>query len=171
LRVEKNGALALAAACEPAGPDEWVGYVVSAERHAFFAFRIDGDRRELDVSDGVGPAWCERWTLSGADAVHARIDPPEPIPSDTLAALDRIANDFADEWLWFDESPAELQAVERHRYALYGYASAAANVRAEKIRTGMQETPEGGRAFTSLDAGGEEALAALARCWLPAGRH
>ncbi len=49
------------------------------------------------------------------------------------AALEDLALGFAADWLWYDESPEEETAVERERYAAYGYAVRGANLRSEAL--------------------------------------
>ena len=48
-------------------------------------------------------------------------------------ALEDLALGFAADWLWYDESPEEETAVERQRYAAYGYPVRGANLRSEAL--------------------------------------
>ena len=54
------------------------------------------------------------------------------------AELDRLASGFAADWLWFDESPPEETAVERTRYAAYGFKVNPANVRLGEAEDGAR---------------------------------
>jgi hypothetical protein len=77
-------------------------------------------------------------------------------------ALEETAFDFVDEWIWYDEEEA---ALERTRYASYGYPVRGANLKSEKV---AQLRRSGGR-FSSLDARGREAREKLAETWLKRG--
>lgn len=80
-------------------------------------------------------------------------------PDNPDAALEELAFDFVDEWLWYDEEDA---ALERARYANYGYPVRGANVRAEKLALLRDR---GGR-LSTLDAEAREAREALVAQWL-----
>jgi len=79
------------------------------------------------------------------DGALSLLDPEEPD-----AALEDVAFRFVDEWIWYDEEDA---ALERVRYASYGYPVRGANVKSEKLA--LLRT-RGGRYCTI----GEEARAA-----------
>jgi len=51
-------------------------------------------------------------------------------PQDPDAALEEVAFRFVGEWIWYDEEEA---ALERVRYANYGYPVRGANLRSEKL--------------------------------------
>src|SRR5437764_688796 len=51
-------------------------------------------------------------------------------PDEADGALEEIAFRLVDEWLWYDEEDA---ALERARYAHYGYPVRGANLKSEKI--------------------------------------
>jgi hypothetical protein len=59
------------------------------------------------------------------DGALTLLDPQEPDP-----ALEEVAFRFVDEWIWYDEEEA---ALERVRYAHYGYPVRGANVKSEKL--------------------------------------
>lgn len=100
LSLTAGGDLQLALICLPSAAGEWVGYAASAQRHVYFSF--------------------SRGNLHHEDAEVAAPDP----------ALESLALEFAQEWLWFDESAAQASAVERARYAERGRRVRGANVRA-----------------------------------------
>ena len=90
---------------------------------------------------------------------------PEPIPEDELGDLDRLAQEFSREWVWFEESPPEETAVERQRYEAYGYPVRAANLRSEKLRTVLRGD-DGRLAFGSFAEDARWIPELLRRCWL-----
>jgi hypothetical protein len=164
VRADPRGELALALACRRSGRG-WHGYVLSCASHAFF--RIDGDANSgmLRAADGVEAAWAERWTISGGDAQYAQLAEPEAIEEDELHELDRLAQDFVQEWIWFDESPPEETAVERQRYGAYGIAVRPANLRSAKLQVVLQPG-DGGRSFSSFDPASQWIVELIERRWL-----
>lgn len=76
------------------------------------------------------------------------------------AALEEIAFRLVDEWIWFDEEDA---AVERARYAGYGYPVRGANIRSEKLA--LLRRREGGR-YSTLDSEARNLREALVSEWL-----
>jgi len=147
--------------------EAWHGYVVTADEHAFFRVTGSAESCELSASDGVDAEWAERWSVAAGDTAYAELARREPISEDELRELDRLAREFSREWIWFDESPADETAVERQRFAAYGFPVRAANLRSEKLRKVLQ--PDGG--VLAFDSFGEEGLwvpALLLRCWLRA---
>ena len=94
--------------------------------------RLRGHRHPARLLSRWAPACSRRptaWRASGPSAGrstgdgadYAELEPREPIDAGLLGELDRLANGFAADWLWFDESPPEETAVERARYAAYGF--------------------------------------------------
>jgi hypothetical protein len=59
------------------------------------------------------------------DGTLTLLDPEEPD-----SELEDVAFHFVDEWIWYDEEEA---ALERVRYAHYGYPVRGANVKSEKL--------------------------------------
>jgi hypothetical protein len=59
------------------------------------------------------------------DGALSLVDPDSPDE-----ALEDVAFAFVDEWLWYDEEEA---ALERARYANYGFAVRGANLKSEKL--------------------------------------
>ena len=82
------------------------------------------------------------------------IDPDGPD-----AELEDIALRFVEEWIWYDEEEA---ALERVRYAGYGFPVRGANLKSEKLA----ELRRSGGRFSSLDALGREARERLIEKWL-----
>jgi len=166
VRAAADGSVELAVSCAR-WRDAWHGYAIAANEHAFFRISGSPESRELSASDGVEAEWAERWIVAPGDAAYTEIAKREPIAEDELRELDRLARDFSRDWIWFDESPADETAVERQRFAAYGYPVRPANLRSEKLRKVLH--PEGG--ILAFDSFGEEASwvpALLRRCWLRA---
>jgi hypothetical protein len=92
-----------------------------------------------------------------------RLELIEPDPG-----LEDLAFDFAGRWLWYDESPPEESAIERARYAEYGYAVRGANVKSAQLARMREagEAPGGGLRFSNLDEEGRKVRAALLSEWL-----
>ena len=74
-------------------------------------------------------------------------------------ALEEVAFNFVEEWIWYDEEDAVL---ERARYANYGYPVRGANLRAEKLKLLREQDLR----FSSLDAEAAKARDALVAGWL-----
>lgn len=171
VRVDADGALAIAVVCRRGQPGEWIGYAVSADQHALFRAERRAGTTVLEATDGIEGEWAERWTVAGDRAEYAELDPREPLDAGLQSELDRLANDFAAEWIWFDESPPEETAVERTRYAAYGFKANAANVRSIKLKTALGELPGGGYALELADPEARAIAALVARHWLQTARH
>jgi hypothetical protein len=164
VRAGPDGALGLAVTCAR-WRDGWHGYAIAADEHAFFHIAGPPGSCELSASDGVEAEWAERWTVSADRDAYAVLAPREPIAEEELRELDRLAQEFSREWVWFEESPPEETAVERQRFAAYGYPVRAANLRSEKLRKVLR--PEnGGFAFGSFTEDFRWIPGLLRRCWL-----
>lgn len=167
LRVERDGTLAFGLACRARSPGDWIGYVLTSSRHALFRLAAGRGGEALTATEGVEPQWAERWTIRGAAAEYARLVPAEPVEAGLLEALDRVAAEFAEEWIWFDAAPAVETAVERERHAAYGFRVAPANVRAGRLKAQVPETPAGGWVLECADPAARRVARMLARLWLP----
>jgi hypothetical protein len=88
------------------------------------------------------------------DGVLTLLDPDEPD-----AALEEVAFRFVDEWIWYDEEDA---ALERARYANYGYPVRGANLKSEKLAL---LRGHGGR-YSSIDSAAKAAREAIVAQWL-----
>jgi len=144
--VATDGRLMLAFACREQ-PDALLGYAAAADRHAYFRF--------ADGALLTAPAEGDRW------------DDGSPVGAATLAELEDIAFTMAGQWLWFDEEPAERTALERSRYADYGYQVRGANVRSEQIARLRNEAGDDAPAWrhSTLGETGRQAREALLRAW------
>jgi hypothetical protein len=164
VRADADGRLRLALVCAR-WRESWHGYVIASDQHAFFRVAGSAGSSELSASDGIEAEWAERWTVSTGDAAYREVVPREPIAEDELHELDRLAQEFSREWIWFEESPPEETAVERQRFEAYGYPVGTANLRSEKLRKVLR--PEnGGLALGSFGKDTRWILDLLRRCWL-----
>ncbi len=166
--ADADGGLRLAIACAR-WREIWHGYVIAQDQHAFFRIAGSDGSCGLSASDGIEAEWAERWTVSSGDAAYAELEPREPIAEDELRELDRLAQEFSREWIWFEESEPAETAIERRRFEDYGYPVRAANLRSEKLRKVLR--PENaGLAFGSFGEGTRWIPELLRRCWLPPAR-
>ena len=166
VRADADGTLVLAIVCRRQGED-WIGYALTAGEHAFLRVRPGP---MLEATDGVELEWAERWRLGDADALYAELDPREPIGARLAAELGRLADGFAEEWVWFAADDPVDTAVERERYASYGYRVNEANLKSAKLR-GVMRRDGAACTFTTLDAAGREIAALIGRHWLQTERH
>ncbi len=88
------------------------------------------------------------------EGVLTLVDPEEP-----AAELEEAALRFAEEWIWYDEEDA---ALERARYANYGFPVRGANLKSEKL-TFLRAND--GR-YSTLDENAKAARAAIVEQWL-----
>jgi hypothetical protein len=164
VRANADGGLRIALACAR-WREFWHGYTIASDQHAYFRIAGSAGSCELSASDGIEAEWAERWTVSSGDAAYTELAPHEPIAEDELRELDRLAQEFSREWIWFEESAPEETAVERARYEAYGYPVRAANLRSEKLRKVLRPEDSG----LTLDSFGEDARwisELLRRSWL-----
>ncbi|MGH8622496.1 MAG: hypothetical protein ACRET3_10185 [Burkholderiales bacterium] len=132
VEVAPGGTLALALTLLRASREEWRGYAVTATRDALV--RVvrppESDAVGLYATDG-GPEWAWVWrgALSSRAFVRSELRPPIGIEEPLFRELDALARRFIADWVWFSAAEREEIAVERERYARYGYAVSAANVR------------------------------------------
>ena len=128
LETGADGELRLGLACARRG-EAWLGYGVSAARHAYFS--LDASLGELRLAEDAG----ERWTARLRDGRCSALD--EAIDRELLEELENIALRFAAEWLWFDEDPAGETVIERRRYADRGWRVRGANLKSDqRLRLG-----------------------------------
>jgi len=164
VRADADGGLRMAMTCAR-WREAWHGYVIAANQHAFFRIVGAAGTCELSASDGLEAEWAERWTVESGEEAYIELAQPEPIEENELRELDAIAEEFSSDWIWFDESPPEETAVERQRFATYGYPVRDANLRSEAIRKVLR--PEnGGLALSSFGEDTRWIAELLRRCWL-----
>ena len=108
----------------------------------------DGGLIGYAVTDARHTYWRYR------DGVLSLLDPEQPD-----AALEEVAFRFVDEWIWYDEEDA---ALERARYANYGYPVRGANLKSEKLA--LLRT-SGGH-YSSMGEEARAAREAIVKQWL-----
>lgn len=165
--VAADGTLQLAVALSRRDRNVWAGYVLNHERDALFELRRNDASIELRVTEGAAE-WAHVWRLnaSAEGAGPQRLQPPEPLDPAQYGELERLAQDFVAEWIWLREAPAVETAIERDRYARYGYAVRDANVRAARLQqkrgdADVRQPLE----YSTLDADSEWIRPVLKRCW------
>lgn len=136
VEVAPAGTLTLALTLFRAARDEWRGYALTATRDALVrvARSPGADAVELYATAG-GPEWALAWrgTLSAGGFERVSLTSPIAIEDTVFRELDRLARSFASDWIWFATEGDEEVAVERERYARYGYPVSAANVRTMRL--------------------------------------
>jgi hypothetical protein len=144
--VATDGTLTLALTLERVGSNEWRGYGLTATRDALLRVRHDpgSNAVELHATDGA-PEWAAAWTgkFPGRRLTGERLKNPIAIEDSVYEELERLARDFAEAWIWFSKAPEQDIAIERKRYASYGYKMADANVRSARLHTLRTEAGEG----------------------------
>lgn len=166
VRADADGTLVLAVVCRRLGED-WIGYALTAGEHAFFRVRPGP---MLEATDGVELEWAERWRIGADGAMYAELDPREPVEPLLATALARLADEFAEEWVWFAADDPVETAVERSRYAAYGYRVSEANLKSAKLR-GVMRRDGDAYAYGSLGAAGGDVAALISRHWLQTERQ
>jgi hypothetical protein len=138
------------------GAAAWLGYLATAERHAFFLCEPGGS--EVAFSDGLDPEWAWRVSVADHRAGAARLAAPEAMGDAMAERLHDIAERFAAEWLWFDAAPEPETAIERHRFAQYGFPVRPANLQSRKLKRVLVEDASGYRLDPQAAAAAAAAL-------------
>lgn len=84
-------------------------------------------------------------------------------PEEADEPLEDLAFGFVEDWIWYDEEHGEQAALERRRYADYGYPVRGANLKSAKLALLRHA---GKQVHSSLDAAACQARDALVRTWL-----
>lgn len=163
IEAARDGAIELAVVLRESGQAQWLGYVLDAERQAYFCCTINDAATELQTTDDVASTWSRRWR-SEAQASPTLNTIATPIEADALRTLDQLSRTFVDSWIWFDAEPEVETALERHRFTLYGWRICPANLRSEKMRRAMNQIDAGYR-YATLDEQGARVVELLRRCW------
>jgi hypothetical protein len=146
VEVAPDGRLTLALTLFRATRDEWRGYALTATRDALV--RVvrppESDAVELYATDG-GPEWAWVWrgALSSQIFIRDELSPPIGIDKPLFRDLDVLARVFVADWVWFAGERREDTAVERERYARYGYIVSTANVRSARLHRMRADAGEG----------------------------
>ena len=143
--VAADGRLILGMTLERVARNEWRGYGVTATRDTLLRVRHDPESNavELHVTDGA-PEWAAAWTgrFPGRRLTGGRLRNPIAIETSVYEELERLARAFAEAWIWFAKAPEQDIAIERDRYARYGYKTADANVRSVRLHPMRAEAGE-----------------------------
>ena len=169
IRVDADGYLALALAVIRTGREEYRGYMLTGAEDALFL--VDRDpgtgAGELFATRGAAE-WARAWSIVPDGACEEReIDPAQPIPESDFRELEKLAQDFVSQWVWFAAGAREEIAIEVERYERLGYAVTAANLRSaalHRIRAGTS-TSEGEVRYSTLPAEMAWVEETIARCW------
>lgn len=144
--VAPDGTLTLALTLERVASNEWRGYGVTATRDTLLRVRHDPESNaiELHVTDGAAE-WAAAWTgrFPGRRLTGARLRNPIAMEDRVYEELERLARSFAEAWIWFANAPEQDIAIERERYAGYGYKTADANVRSARLHTMRMNSEQG----------------------------
>ncbi len=161
-RAAADGELVYALAMRRTEAGEWAGYVASATRHAFFRWSAAAGR--LHLSEGLDPEW--HWSVSQGEGgpVRDAVSPPEAMPDALAELLHDLADRFAAEWLWFDAAPEAETAIERHRFAQYGFPVWPANLRTRKLKVVLKPDATG-FSLVPDDADARAAAMAVVERW------
>jgi len=144
--VATDGTLTLALTLERVASNEWLGYGVTATRDALIRILREPGRDELTLYATEGaPEWAVVWmgNLSARQFDFQEGQEPIAIADSVFQDLDKMARGFAEAWIWFAHAPEQEIAIERDRYARYGYGTADANLRSTQLHQLRTEAGEG----------------------------
>lgn len=169
IRVNANGRLALALAAMRTGRDECRGYMLTGSEDALFRIARNAAAGAIELSATQGAAeWSRAWRLPDSGAAEYReINPAQPIPDGDFRELEKLAQDFVAQWVWFRNGPREEIVIEAERYARLGYVVSDANLKSaamHRIRGGAGNDDDGIR-YSTLDTEIAWIEDAIARCW------
>ena len=169
IRLNAQGYLALALAAIRTGHDECSGYMLSGTQDALFRIARDGATGAVELLATQGAAeWARAWHVSSAGAIKPReIDPPQPIPDADFRELEKLAQEFVAQWVWFSSGPREEIAIEAERYERLGFAISAANLRSaalHRIKSGAGNVEEAVH-YSTLDPEIAWVEEMITRCW------
>ena len=168
IRVDANGYLALALAAIRTGRDECRGYMLTGSEDALFRIARDATGAiELWATQGASE-WSRAWRLPAAGAAEYRaIDPAQPIAEGDFPELEKLAQDFVAQWVWFGSGPREEIAIEAERFDRLGYVISDANLRSAALHRikGSAGNNDAGVDYSTLDPEIAWIEDAIARCW------
>ncbi len=175
IRTNADGYLALAIAAMRTGRDECRGYVLTGREDALFRIARDTATGLIDLVATEGAAeWSRTWRLPPDGAPQYRaIEPAQPIPGADFRELEKLAQDFVAQWIWFGNGPREEIAIEAERYARLGYAVSDANLRSAAMHRigGGADAGTGGICYSRLDPEIEWVENVITRCWPNSGNE
>jgi hypothetical protein len=173
IRTNADGYLALGIAVVRTGRDECRGYVLTGERDALFRVTRDSAAGVIDLVTTDGAAeWSRAWRIqANGTAEYRAIEPAQPIPGADFRELEKLAQDFVAQWIWFGNGPREEIAIEAERYARLGYAVSDANLRSAALHRikGNADNCAGGIRYSTLDPETSWVEETIASCWPKSG--
>ncbi|HXF67835.1 MAG TPA: hypothetical protein VNK67_14210 [Burkholderiales bacterium] len=148
--------LVLALVLARAARGQWHGYAITAERDALLRLAREpgSDAVELCATAGA-PRWALYWRGDLSAGAFIRDEPrfSRAIAEEVLRELDRLAQEFVAEWIWFASDRPEATAIERERYARSGWRTARANLRSARLaRLSAGESGTGALEYSTLGA-------------------
>ena len=169
IRVDADGYLALALAVICFGRDECRGYMLTGVEDALFRIERDPQTGASELFATRGAAeWERAWRISPDGSAEEReIDPAQPIAEADFRDLEKLAQDFVAQWVWFAAGAREEIAIEVERYERLGYAVSAANLRSavlHRINAGTA-AGDGQVRHSTLPAETAGVEETIARCW------
>ncbi|MCE9639736.1 MAG: hypothetical protein K8S22_06245 [Betaproteobacteria bacterium] len=169
IKIDAGGFLKLALAVMRTGRDECRGYMLTGSEDALFRITRDAATGAIELWATQGAAeWSRLWHISGDGATEYReIDPVQAIADSDFRELEKVAQDFVAQWIWFGNGPREEIAIEAARYERLGYAVSDANLRSAALHRIKGSAGNGGDGvrYSTLDAEIAWVEVAIARCW------
>lgn len=169
INIDAGGYLKLALAVMRTGRDECRGYMLTGSEDALFRVARDTATGAIELWATQGAAeWSRSWRVSGDGASgYSEIEPAQPIADADFRELEKLAQDFVAQWIWFGNGPREEIAIEAERYERLGYAVSDANLRSaalHRIKGGAGNGGDGVH-YSTLDTDIAWVENAIARCW------
>jgi len=114
IRIAAGGYLNLALAVIRSGRDECRGYMLTGREDALFRITRDLATGAIELLATQGAAeWGRAWRVPRGGAVEYRdIDPAQPLADGDFRELEKVAQEFVAQWIWFGNGPREEIAVE-----------------------------------------------------------
>ncbi len=173
IRANTDGYLELAIAVIRTARDECRGYVLTGREDALFRITRDSADGVIELVTTQGAAeWSREWRTPPHDAPQYRaIEPAQPIPGADFRDLEKLAQEFVAQWIWFGNGPREEIAIEAERYARLGYTISDANLRSAALHRIKDGDGTGGIRYSTLAAEIAWIEDVIGRCWPGAGRE
>ncbi len=169
IRLNADGYLALALAVLRTGRDEYRGYALTRTQDSLFRAVRDPVTGKIDLLATQGAAeWSRAWSVApGREPEYHELEPPQPLESGEFRELEKLAQDFIAEWVWFGNAPLEEIAIEMERYQRLGHVTSDANLRSSALhRIRDRATEEDGALhYSTLEADSAWVEEVIARCW------
>lgn len=169
ITLNADGYLALALAVLRTGRDEYHGYALTGRQDALFRVVRDPAAGKIELLTTQGAA---AWSLAcsvapGHEPDYRELDPPQPVEPGEFRELEKLAQDFVAEWVWFGNGPQGEIAIEIERYQRLGYTVSDANLRASALHRIREHAvhSDGALRYSTLDADAAWVEETIARCW------